>query len=214
MYMIRIFYLQLVFIFTLTSNIAYGSSKYLSNGFSISDRTFVFDKITKQGKCEGAVIYPNIYGGEQDEVDQINQTIKDFAENYDFCKIEKMKLTSYELKEGSNSYFSVRWITKDSKQTPLMINSLNFNKEDGKLLFIEDILSPLAKNFMPEFVKLSENHLATDITWDQFLNRLEQGYIQFYISNSKWYIVFNPLKSVNKSIVERELPNYLLKSES
>ena len=212
--MIRIIYLQLAFMLTFVCSAAFASSKYLSNGFSISDRTFVFNKVTKEGKCASAVIYPNIYGGEEEEIDSVNQTVKDFAENYDFCKIQGMDHTTYELREGSADYFSVKWITKDSKQVPLMINSLNFAKEDGRLLSLEEILSPLAKNFMPEFVKLSENHIAADTTWDQFLAKLEQGYIRFYISNSKWYIVFNPHRGINRSIVEKEIPNYLLKSES
>ena len=95
-----------------------------------------------------------------------------------------------------------------------MITSLNFAKVDGKLLSIEDILNPMAKNFMPEFVKLSENHLAADTTWEQFLTKLEQRNIQFYIWNKKWYIVFNPHKGINKLVVEKELPAYLLKGLS
>lgn len=212
--MIRVFYLSLIATLTFISFTVYGSSSYLSNGFSINDRIFEFDKITKQGKCAGTVLYPNIYGGDPEAIDQINLTVKDFVENLDFCNMEGMKHTTYEVKEGSADYFSIRWITNNSKQITVMINSLSFAKKDGRLLSIEDILSPLAKNFMPEFVKLSESHLAADTSWEQFLNKLEQGYVQFYISNSKWYIVFNPHRSINRSIVDRELPNYLLKSGS
>jgi hypothetical protein len=212
--MIRIFYLPLIAILTLTSFVACGNSSAVSNGFTITDKFFDFDKITQKGKCKGTVKYPDLYGGETNVTDQINLTIKNFAESFDFCNIDKMKTITYKVWEGSPEYFSVKWIIRNSKQKTLMINSLNFAKVDGKLLSIEDILNPLAKNFMPEFVKLSENHLAADTTWEQFLTKLEQRNIQFYIWNKKWYIVFNPHKGINKLVVEKELPTYLLKSPS
>lgn len=212
--MTKIFQFYLVLVLVFASFVAYGNSSAVSNGFAISDSFFEFNKITKTGKCEGTIKYPNFYGGDSEVTDQINLSIKNFVESYDFCKTDRMKFTTYKVWEGSPDYFSVKWITRNSKQKTLMVNSLNFAKADAKIISIEDILNPLAKNFMPEFVKLSENHLAADITWEQFLGKLEQGYIQFYVWNSKWYIVFNPQAGVNKLVVEKELPAYLLKSTS
>jgi hypothetical protein len=212
--MTKILQFSLVLVLVFTSFIAYGNSSAVSNGFAISDKFFKFNKITKTGKCEGTIKYPNLYGGDTEVTEQINLSIKNFVESYDFCKADSMKFTTYKVWEGSRDYFSVKWVTRNSKQKTLMINSLNFAKADAKIISIEDVLNPLAKNFMPEFVKLSENHLAADTTWEQFLNKLEQGYIQFYVWNSKWYIVFNPHAGVNKLVVEKELPAYLLKSTS
>jgi len=205
--------LNISIILILISTVAYAGAGYLSNGFFITDRSSEFEKITKAGKCKGTIKYPNIHREDAIGIETINDAIKDFVESYNFCSLEDPKVTKYEVKEGSSDYFSIKWITTNSKNKSVMINTLNFAKGDGKLLTVEDILNSLAKNFMPELVKLSENHLATDTSWEQFLDKIEQRYIQFYIINSKWHIIFNPHRGINTLVVDKELPNYLLKSQ-
>ncbi len=173
------------------------------------------EKAAKNSKCQYKISYPILENKNKDLSQKINKAIYNFVSSYPInCpkkSPQKLYLIDYDIPSNSNNYLSIRWKAKDLNNIITRIDSLIINTEDGSLLLSKDILTPLARNLMPEIVKLSQNNLAVDTAWQQFLAKIEQRHIQFYISGAKWYIVFNPHWNSNKTIVEAELPKHLIK---
>ncbi len=207
----RFSYFTLLFIIFLFNNQAY--SAFLSNGFLvISQYQEVNDKF---GKCHGKIFFPKLSSNNEPAILNINNIVGDFIKNYQFdCKDNAKYNILYDVQTGSKDFFSIKWRTiigdNDLNSEPIKMETLNFSIKDGRLLSAQDILSPLAKDFMPEIVKLSKNNLATNTNWQQFLEKIANKEIQFYIFESQWYIIFNPNKDINMQIIEDKLPSYLL----
>ena len=89
------------------------------------------------------------------------------------------------------------------------IDVLNFNAETGSLLDTDDVFNIHSNNLFSELVKLSEGHLSSNCSWEQFLEKIEKRDIQFYIKNNEWFLVFNSSSTLNK-IVEIKIPQYFL----
>jgi hypothetical protein len=169
-------------------------------------------KLNEVGKCTGVIEYPELFKENSKVAEKINITIEDFLSKDDFCYSTEDEIKSrFDVINGDNNYFSIKWLINTIQTKQLFIKTLSFNKLNGKIVEYDEILNPLAKNFMPELVKLSENHLPADISWQQFTSKIHQGYIQFYILESEWHIIFNPHRGINNSIMDTELPSYLLK---
>lgn len=190
-------------------------SAFLSNGFLVTSQYHQFnDQATKS---HGKIFFPKLTNDNKLAVTNINTTIGDFIRNYQFdrniCNMKKCDLL-YDVRTGSKENFTVKWQTKtyddNGNEFLTKIETLNFNIADGKLLAATDILSPLAKDFMPEIIKLSKNHLAAGANWKEFLAKIANRQIQFYIFESQWYIIFNPNNNTNNQLIEIKLPAYLL----
>jgi len=188
---------------------------FLSNGFLVTSQFIAFED--KPNKCYGKIFYPKLSNENKSATLKINSTINDFIKNY---KVQCAKKTqnveykvNYDVRKGKGNYFSVRWTTKINdpaiEHDSLKIETLNFNMEDGRLLSEKDILSPLAKNFMPEIIKLSQNNLAADTSWKQFLKKISIRSIQLYVLEDNWSIVFNPGPN-NRAVTEAKLPSYFI----
>ena len=186
---------------------------YIANGFFITDKYFDFEKKipSAPGKCSGRVPYPYLESDEEDIFIMINYKIEDFINIYTICnKGDRSNFSvNYEvLVSNSPDYFSILWMTKKDNKL-WRIDSLNFNTENGDLLFPDDVFSLLAGNMMHKMIELSEGHLKQDATWEDFLAKIESRDIQFYIHDKEWYIVFNSTKKLDK-IVRTKIPEYFI----
>lgn len=189
------------------------NAAFLSNGFLVTSHHIESNKNTKSCKCHIQIFYPEISNDDPVSV-KINTTIHNFVEKYNLVCNKKLKTNNYkityDLRTGSKKYFSVRWTAKSGDKLVRM-DSLTFKIDDGNLVLPENIFSHLARNFMPELVKLSKNNLASDTSWQQFLDKIKESEIQYYIFESNWYVIFNPKPNSNKSLVDVRLPKYLIK---
>ncbi|MGI4775398.1 MAG: hypothetical protein ACRYE9_00450 [Janthinobacterium lividum] len=182
-----------------------------SNDFVVTNITYEFNENNKY-KRQGSIEYPELSSSNQAVASRINEAIQKSVNEYEFCNVENYHRANYEIFTDSPKYFSVKWTLTNKKNELLKISTLSFNTETGFLVQGEEIFNNLAKNFMLEIVKLSENHLATDTNWDQFVNKIGQHHIQFYIKKSKWHIVFNPRPGLNENIMDNEIPAYLIRN--
>lgn len=186
---------------------------YISNGYVITSRSMQFQKNTLAGKCNGTVSYPELLSDADTMATQINMEIVNFVKGYKKCDVNSANKYSvtFDVPFGSADYFSVRWYTKLGKELH-RVDALTFYPETGELVEIVDILNPLANNYLPKIVKLSKNILNSDITWEQFLDKIDQRTVQFYIKDATWYLVFNPeITGNSKKVIEVKLPDYLVK---
>jgi hypothetical protein len=188
-----------------------------TSAFPSNTKYITFETNTLLGKCSGRVSYPELVNSDADvEITQINNAIENFAKGFMVCKPtsksnKKNKYnTTHQIMTANDQYISVKWDTKQDSQI-VRVDSLSFDIDTGNLLSIEDILSPLAKNFLFEIVKLSHNHLASEINWEQFLTKIDERRVQFYLQDGKWYIVFNPDHRIPNEIVIARLPDHLIK---
>lgn len=207
------FNLGLLFLFLILLIYSTANAAFLSNGFVVTSKFFEFNKNSKTGHCYGRIAYPVLSSDIENEsvTAEINGAIYDFVEIYNICETKgKIPPIGYDLRTGSKNYFSVRWLTTANDKL-MRIDAISFAAKTGKLLSVDDIFNSLARDFMPQIVKLSKGNLAADTSWEQFLTKIEQKSISFYIFESKWYIVFNSYPDINKPIVEAILPHYLLK---
>ena len=203
------------FIFILISNcvsVSFSQAAFLSNNFLVTSHFIESNKNTKSCKCHIQIFYPQLSSDNKDVSLKINTTIHDFVEKYSLICNKKSKINNYKItsdvRTGSKEYFSVRWTGKLGDKI-IRMDTLTFKIADGSLVTPEDVFKPLARNFMPELVKLSKNNLASDTNWRQFLGKIQKSEIQYYIYESNWYIIFNA--KPNKDLVDIKLPEYLIK---
>jgi hypothetical protein len=194
-------------------NCHFAYATFLSNGFLVTSHYIEFD--SKCSKRQGKIFYPILTNDNEIVSLKINKSVQNFVETYaTTCNKKVIKAeceSTYDVRTGSKDYFSVKWTTKCTNGV-IRVDSLNFSLKDGSLLSVTEIFSPLAKNFMPEIVKLSKNNLPADTTWQQFTKKIKQGDIQLYIFESNWRIVFNPNPGSPRHIVDAKLPKYLLRT--
>ncbi len=200
-----------IILILLNCHLAYAA--FLSNGFLVTSHYMEFNP--KYSKRHGKIFYPILANDNEIMSLKINNTIQHFVKTYATSYNKKTKNakceSTYDVRNGSKNYFTVRWTTK-CNNTTIRIDSLNFSLQDGNLVAATEIFSPLAKNFMPEIVKLSKNNLAADTTWQQFIKKIKQGDIQLYIFESNWRIVFNSSPGSPRNIIDAKLPQYLLRT--
>lgn len=188
---------------------------FLSNGFMVGGHYIEFEKhlnLKDTKKCYGKIFYPKFSGSNDyiDTLQHINNTIDNFIESYNVCNQRYNQIkTHYDIRSGSKDYFSVRFITKFNNQI-LRIDSLNFNKENGSVLSIDDILNSLSNNFLSQIITLG--NFSTTLTWDELKAQISKKSIQFYIYDAEWYIIFNP-KTLGLDVIDVKLPKHLLKSD-
>ncbi len=199
----------LILLFTITPLVTMGD--YISNGFFIVDKHLDFDKTIRSGKCHGTVPYPKLTNEDEELFMKINDEIHDFIELYSVCNnAERSNFSvNYDVpNSGTKDFFSVLWLTKKDDNL-WRIDVLNFNAETGSLLDTDDVFNIHSNNLFSELVKLSEGHLSSNCSWEQFLEKIEKRDIQFYIKNDAWYLVFNSSEALNK-VVEIKIPQYFL----
>ena len=193
-------------------SIFFTQAAFLSNNFLVTSHFIESNKNTKSCKCHIQIFYPELSSDNKDVSLKINTTIHDFVEKYNLICNKKSKINNYkitfEIRTGSKEYFSIRWAGKSGDRL-VRIDTLTFKISDGSLVLSEHLFKPLARNFMPELVKLSQNILASDTNWQQFLGKIKSSEIQYYIFESNWYIIFNA--KTNKDLVDVKLPAYLIK---
>ncbi|NRB10728.1 MAG: hypothetical protein HRU35_03835 [Rickettsiaceae bacterium] len=211
MYLQKINYI--IFYLTISLIASNSFASYISNRFFVTPQSLDFEKTIMKGKCYGTIPYPKLTHEDEEVFMKINEKIKDFVEIYIICnKGERSNYSvTYEVPESfSSEFFSVIWRTNlDDKGW--RIDSLSFNIESGDLLMPdEDVFNALSDNMLHEIVKLSKGHLAKNINWEQFIEKIEKRDVQLYIANKKWHIVFNAIPNHNE-LVDVELPNYFLK---
>lgn len=201
--------LLLTFLFPMTSN-----ADKISGSFFVTEKHFDFTKSILSGKCTGRTPYPVLSHDDEALVDEINDEIFDFVELYAICNQgDKDNFSvSYDLPpSGSDDYFSVVWLTKKDGKL-YRIDSLNFNINNAELLVTDDVFNPFSSVMLGELVKLSDGHLPTHFTWENFLDKIGKRDIQYYTKNKQWYIVFNATTQLDK-VVNVKIPEYFLKGE-
>jgi hypothetical protein len=184
---------------------------YVSNGFFIVDKHLNFDETIRSGKCQGTVPYPKLTNEDEELFMRINDEIHDFVELYSICNSGKQSHFSvnYDVpNSGTKDFFSVLWLTKKDDKL-WRTDVLNFNAETGALLNIDDVFHIHSNHLFSELAKLSEGHLSSSCSWEQFLEKIEKRDIQFYIKNNEWFLVFNSTSALN-NIVEIKIPQYFL----
>ncbi len=199
----------LILLFTITPLVT--MADYISNGFFIVDKHLDFDKTIRSGKCHGTVPYPKLTNEDEELFMKINDEIHDFIELYSVCNnAERSNFSvNYDVpNSGTKDFFSVLWLTKKDDKL-WRIDVLNFNAETGSLLDTDDVFNIHSNNLFSELVKLSEGHLSSNCSWEQFLEKIEKRDIQFYIKNDDWYLLFNSSEALNK-VVEIKIPQYFL----
>ena len=155
--------------------------------------------------------YPKLTNEDEELFMKINDEIHDFIELYSVCNnAERSNFSvNYDVpNSGTKDFFSVLWLTKKDDKL-WRIDVLNFNAETGSLLDTDDVFNIHSNNLFSELVKLSEGHLSSNCSWEQFLEKIEKRDIQFYIKNDDWYLVFNSSEALNK-VVEIKIPQYFL----
>jgi hypothetical protein len=193
-------------------NMSVACAAFLSNNFLVTSNFIESDKNTKSCKCHIQIFYPQVSSNNENVSTKINTIIHDFVEKYNLICDKKSKVNNYkvtfDVRTGSKEYFSVRWIGKSGDKL-FRIDALTFRIADGSLVTPADVFRPLARNFMPELVRLSNNHLASDTNWSKFLEKIKTSSIQYYIFESDWYVVFNA--KLNKDLVDIKLPKYFVR---
>jgi hypothetical protein len=184
---------------------------YISNGFFIVDKHLDFDKTIRSGKCHGTVPYPKLTNEDEELLMKINDEIHDFVELYSICNTGDKNYfsVSYDVpNSGTKDFFSIIWLTKKNDKL-WRLDALNFNAETGATLTPDNVFNIYSNNLFSEMIKLSEGHLNSNCSWEQFLEKIEKRDIQFYIKDEEWYLVFNSSEAINK-IVEVKIPQYFL----
>lgn len=196
------------------------SYKYSENGFYYEDDSANFTNQWHGKKCKGIIKFPYLMIDEE-VGDLINDEIHKFALSYVICNTGKYAYYSqeYEIPNSSSlDAFSIKFVTykkfkKKKQKTLWRIDSLNFNIQTGKEInVIDDIFNNLARNMIPELVGISQGYLEDNISWEQFKAKVANRDIQFYISENKWYIVFNSTEN-KKGMIEVEIPEYFMQGE-
>lgn len=182
---------------------------FIKNGFTIKTYLLKKTKHTNANSCFITISYPEVYNDDLNASHKINKEIVKFKESYNFCNAKNM-IIKYDILQANNDYFSIKWITSDQHDKFIRFDSQTFDINDGNLISFDKIVNPMANNFMKEIVKLSKGHVDSYTNWEQFLEKIEQRDIQFYILNSKWHIIFNPHTKA-RNILDVLLPDYLLK---
>ncbi|MCF8493902.1 MAG: hypothetical protein K9G65_00655 [Rickettsiaceae bacterium] len=184
---------------------------YISNGFFIVDKHLNFNKTIRSGQCQGTVPYPKLTNEDEELFMRINDEIHDFAELYSICNSgEKNHFSvNYDVpNSGTKDFFSVIWLTKKDDKL-WRVDTLNFNAETGAILTTDNLFNIHSNHLFSELAKLSEGHLSSSCSWEQFLEKIEKRDAQFYIKDNEWFLVFNSTPALN-NIVEIKIPQYFL----
>ena len=184
---------------------------YVSNGFFIVDKHLNFDKTIRSSQCKGTVPYPKLTNEDEELFMRINDEIHDFAELYSICNSgEKNHFSvNYDVpNSGTKDFFSVIWLTKKDDKL-WRVDTLNFNAETGAILTTDNLFNIHSNHLFSELAKLSEGHLSSSCSWEQFLEKIEKRDAQFYIKDNEWFLVFNSTPALN-NIVEIKIPQYFL----
>jgi hypothetical protein len=109
---------------------------------------------------------------------------------------------------GTKDFFSIIWLTKKDDKL-WRVDTLNFNAETGAILTTDNLFNIHSNHLFSELAKLSEGHLSSSCSWEQFLEKIEKRDVQFYIKDNEWFLVFNSTPALN-NIVEIKIPQYFL----
>lgn len=193
---------------------------YSDNGFFYKDDYLNFNNKRQGKECEGVIIFPYL-SRDNLNITNINDEIYKFAMSYGICNKGKYAYYSqkYEIPNSSTiDVFSIKFLTykkskNKEKKSLWRIDTLNYSIQNGdQINIIDDVLNKLSKNMITEFVQLSKGRLDSDITWEDFKEKIKNRDIQFYIKDNKWYIVFNTNQKV-KELLEVEVPEYFMQGE-
>lgn len=174
-------------------------------------------------KIKLRIFYPVSNTSNEHIRSKINKHILNFINSHEFKHLSELKKNTCEVSyditsANSGNYFTIKWLFNCNKITT-RIYSINFYLHDHDIELIQDyeVFNPLAKNFINEIVKISENNLIPGINWKQLLLYIKRKDIQFYVLGEKWHIIFNSkvknFRKKNAKIIDHELPAYLLKSK-
>lgn len=199
-------YTVCIFIMFISNVVAFAS--YIANGFVVTEKSTDFKS---SAKCSGNIPYPELANADKELAAKVNDKILDFVELYAICnKGDKSNFSvTYDVPESDSiQVFSVIWPTKKDGKL-YRIDTLNFNMRNNNLLGPEGILVNNSSNFIGQMVNLSGGHLSKEDSWEQFLNKVVNRDIQFYIRKKEWHIVFNSTPELDK-IVDVKIPKYFL----
>lgn len=205
----KLIYTLGIFFILISNSVAFAS--YLANGFFVNDKSINFEGITGTTKCYGTLPYPEVAHTEQELAAIVNDEIQDFIKVYAICNEGDKKNFSvtYDIPESASiQFFSIIWTSKKDDQLH-RIDALNFSMQNSDLLSPEDIFVDNSSSFMSQMINLSEGHLGQEDNWEQFLEKVTNRDIQFYISKKDWHIVFNGTPKLNK-VVDVKIPQYFL----
>ncbi len=182
----------------------------ISNGFYLESRKLQFNSSIRNKLCTGNILYPVLTRNGED-LYEINDEIKDFAEIYSICNEneENEYSVKYIIPESNHpDYFSVVWTTYKLNK-PYRIDALNFEKRQDNIVNIEKIFNPLASLMRGNIFELSKGHLSGDLSWQEFFVKIKKREVQLYIANKEWFIIFNP-NSKSEHLNVSKLPEYYL----
>ncbi|MFK8040005.1 MAG: hypothetical protein AB8B67_01505 [Rickettsiaceae bacterium] len=187
---------------------------FLSHGFIVSSKQYNFTKKIKSGSCNGTVLYPKFSTNNEHGVmsNNINDDIESFVESYMVCNSKHNNvIAKYDTHFGHiDDILSIKWSSYNNDSL-IRIDALNFNKISGSMLSLDDILNDSAQSMISAIVQLSQGRLSSSISWAELIDEVHMRRIQFYIDNSKWYIVFNSPLNTSVPPIVKEIPSYLLK---
>ena len=195
---------------------------YLVNNFAVASRFLKFDHTIhftdpdnniKEKTCTGKIFYPYISHDDEYIFIKINNSILNFAKTYKLCN--EGDYSHYSVRYDtpateSLDFFSVRWITEKHDKI-LRIDTLNFDMDNGDLLTRNEIFNLLAPQMLNKLIELSEGYLDTNISWNEFLDKIDNRDVQLYIKDTNWYIIFNKTDKSN-DMVEKKMPDYFFKN--
>lgn len=210
-YFKKIIFIILKYLFFLFNVKSALGEEIIKNGFVIKNYTSILKKQSSLGPCSISLSYPELHNDDLVISENINREIINFTKNYNFCNGNDI-IVKYEIMQSNPDYFSIRWNSFKKNNQLIRIDTLTFDLKEGNIILFNQIINPLAHNFIHEIIKLSKNHLAKDINWEQFLEKIKEKDVQFYFSDSKWHIIFNP-NFLADNILDIFLPEYLLRDQ-
>ncbi|MCP5369725.1 MAG: hypothetical protein H6909_03445 [Rickettsiaceae bacterium] len=190
----------------------------LCNGSNIllETKIYEFDNKNRRPRCNGKISYPQLIINPIEEQQElylnINKKIEDIVKEYSVCNKTSKNSYSAEFEvpnSGVQDLFSILWRTKKHNKTS-RIESITINIHTGEILKEDNIFHNHSSNLIHELVKLSKDRLNMQITWDEFLKKIENKEIQLYLKNGEWFIVFNDTTS-SDNIFETTLPRYFIR---
>lgn len=187
-------------------------AKFVSNGFLVTKKQLDFSKTIRSGSCSGKVPYPVLSNGDEELILRINDEIHDFIELYSVCNQDERDHFSVDFdipESGTRDYFSIRWITKKDDKI-WRIDILNFDRDTGRFIDANDIFHIMSKNLMEEIAKLSDGHLTLPFRWEDFIEKIDNRDIQFYVEKEQWFLIFNSTQ-LNEKVTITKIPEYFLK---
>lgn len=188
------------------------NADYISNGFFVVEKNLDFSHTIRSGSCQGIIPYPVLSHDDEELFMQINDEIHDFVELYAVCNQGRRDHFSVKFdipESGTKEHFSVRWVTKRNDK-PWRIDVITFDKDSGDIIEIDDVFNMLSNNMMGEIIELSDGHLSKFCKWENFIEKVEQREIQFYIEKEQWFMIFNASTNRN-NLVDVKIPELFMK---